>query len=82
MSAPAEIFADLKEIQYQSNLSVPLEVFDQDCLLKGRLSSKGSFIIRINGDEYAISQWVSPKRTRSFHLRECMIHCVEKTVLR
>ena len=66
MSAPADIFAELKEVEYQANLCNSLEVFDKDCLLQGRLSAKGSFILRLDNDEYALSQWVSPKRTRTF----------------
>ena len=66
MSAPADIFAELKEVEYQANLSNPLEVFDKDGLLQGRLSAKSSFILRLDNEEYALSQWVSPKRTRTF----------------
>ncbi len=66
MSKPAYIFAELKEIEYVTKLSDQLEVFSVNDLIRGRLSSKGSFILNTGKDEYAFSQWVSPKRTRTF----------------
>lgn len=66
MSKSTEVVAELKEIEYVTKLSNSLEVFKTDDLLSGRLSSKGSFILRTGKDEYAFSQWVSPKRTRTF----------------
>lgn len=60
------IVAELNEIEYTANLSDPLRIFELDYFLNGNLSSKGSFILRAGEDEYAFSQWVSPKRTRSF----------------
>ncbi len=66
MSSPANICAELKEVEYQATIPGALEVFNDSDLLNGDLSSKSSFIIRLNGDEYAISQWISPKRTRSY----------------
>lgn len=66
MNKSDEIVAELKEIEYVTKLSDSLEVFKTDDLLSGKLSSKGSFILRTEKDEYAFSQWVSPKRTRTF----------------
>ncbi len=66
MSSPANICAELKEVEYQTTMPGSLEVFDDSDLLNGHLSSKSNFIIKLNGNEYAISQWVSPKRTRSY----------------
>ena len=66
MSESANIFAELKEIEYTPKISSQLEVFGPDQLLSGELSSNGSFILQTGSEEYAFSQWVSPKRTRTF----------------
>jgi len=51
MSKPAYIFAELKEIEYVTKLSDQLEVFSVNDLIRGRLSSKGSFILNTGKDE-------------------------------
>ena len=66
MKKPDSIVATLKEIEYETKLPVELKAYDVGKFLKGDLSSKSSFIIKTADDEYAFSQWVSPKRTRSY----------------
>jgi len=66
VDSETNIVAELKKIEYITNLSNSLKVFELDDFLTGKLSSKGSFILKIGGEEYAFSQWVSPKRTRTF----------------
>ncbi len=66
LESGASIVAELREIEYVTKLADSLEVFGLDDFLSGKLSSKGSFILRTERDEYALSQWTSPKRTRTF----------------
>ena len=66
MNNPAKITAQLKEVTHIAKLCNPLESYSIDKLQAGCMQSKSSFLIHANGDEYAISQWVSPKRTRSY----------------
>ncbi|WP_424946226.1 hypothetical protein [Candidatus Spongiihabitans sp.] len=66
MSKSINIVAELKEIEYVTKLSVSLEIFEMNKFLSGKLSSKGSFMLKTASDEYAVSQWVSPKRTRTY----------------
>lgn len=55
MNNPSAIFAELKEIKYVTKISTPLEIFDINDFIKGNIASKGSFIIKSDKDEYAIS---------------------------
>lgn len=67
MSKSNDIVAELKEVEYVTKLSAPLEIFELNKFLSGKVSSKGSsFILKTASDEYAVSQWVSPKRTRTY----------------
>lgn len=66
MNAPNNIFAELKEVNYQPCLVESLLKFDTADLVDGNLASRSSFILNFMDNEYAVSQWVSPKRTRSF----------------
>ncbi len=66
MKKSANIFAELKEIQYKTKISKSLEVFNLNDFLNGKTSSKSNFILKSGEEEYALSQWISPKRTRSF----------------
>ena len=66
MNEPNKITAQLKEIEYTPKLSTSLEIFDIKDLVCEQLSTKSSFILALDKEEYAISQWLTPKRTRSF----------------
>lgn len=60
------IFAELQEVKYKPRIPVALKSHAVDDLLAGNLASKGAFILDCNGNAFAVSQWVSPKRTRTF----------------
>lgn len=56
----------IPEINYTPTLSKDLEMFEQSKLQTDELAQKASFILRFANNEYGFSQWVSPKRTRSY----------------
>ncbi len=56
----------IPEINYTPTLVKDLEIFDESVFSTGLLAQKASVILRFKGDEYGFSQWVSPKRTRSY----------------
>ena len=56
----------IPEINYKPTLVKDLDVFDESVLSTGLLAQKASVILRFKGNEYGFSQWVSPKRTRSY----------------
>ncbi len=60
------IIAELAEIKYQAKLIESLDTFNESELINGELHSKGSFILNLATEEVAMSQWVTPKRTRTF----------------
>lgn len=60
------LLATLKEVKYTTKIESNLERYSIDELVVGNLSSKASFILSFEEDLYAFSQWVSPKRTRTF----------------
>ena len=60
------IYGEIKGIEYKPFLHKPLTRFTFDKLDRA-LSEHASFILRINSEnEFAMSWWVSPKRTRSY----------------
>lgn len=61
-----KIYGEIKGIKYKLFLHKPLTRFTFDRLDRA-LSENASFILRVNSEnEFAISWWVSPKRTRSY----------------
>ena len=68
MSGVADITAELKEVTHAPKLRATSaeNVYDLSEFRGGCMRSASGFLVRVNGDEYAVSQWVSPKRTRSF----------------
>jgi len=60
------IFAELQEVTYEPRIPVELESYTAGDLLAGNLKSKGAFLLDCNGNKFAVSQWLSPKRTRTF----------------
>lgn len=56
----------IPEINYKPTLVKDLDVFDESVLSTDLLAQKASVILRFKGNEYGFSQWVSPKRTRSY----------------
>lgn len=61
-----EIFARIENIKYHPLNSSTLRTFRVGDILSGDAFKKSSFILHKDGEQFAISQWVSPKRTRSY----------------
>ncbi len=61
-----EILAEITELKYKPFLCKSLNVYNLEELEKA-LSRESSFILKLDdGNEIALSKWVSPKRTRSY----------------
>lgn len=61
-----EIYGEIRSIKYKIFLTKPLIHFTIGDLDKA-LSEKASFILKLDNDnKFAVSWWVSPKRTRSY----------------
>jgi len=60
-----DIFAEVKGIKYKPLLCRKLDIFNFNNIDEA-LEKETSFILRIDGNEIAVSWWVSPKRTRSY----------------
>jgi len=56
----------IPEITYTPTLINHLNYFDENDLLNNRLAQKSALVLKFQGDEFGFSQWVSPKRTRSY----------------
>ena len=61
-----DIFARIENIKYNPLNCSKLKTFQVEDILSGDAFGSGSFILQRNGEQIAISQWVSPKRTRSY----------------
>lgn len=59
-----DIFAQIENIKYTPLNCLDLQVFKREDILDA--FSKASFILQKDGEQIAVSQWVSPKRTRSY----------------
>ncbi len=60
-----EIFGRIEGISYKPFLCKPMSSYSISDLDQA-LSEKSNFVIKINGNNLAVSWWVSPKRTRSY----------------
>lgn len=60
-----DIVGQIKQIRYTPTLCSELDSYPFG-QLKPLLSSKGAFKLSLDGDHFAISRWVSAKRTRSY----------------
>lgn len=60
-----EITGHIKQIIYTPTLCNPLVSYPIS-QIKTLLSTKGAFKVNFNGDDFAVSRWVSAKRTRSY----------------
>lgn len=60
------ICAKLREVEYDATMAKPLPVYALAELLDGKLATRPAFVLKTARDEYGFSQWVSPKRTRTF----------------
>lgn len=66
MNNTVELLATLKEINYSAKIVSKLSTYPLIDLTNNSLISKANCILKTDKDSYAFSQWVSPKRTRSF----------------
>lgn len=61
-----EIFAEIQNLDYKPHLCRVLPEYNQ-CHLKEALLKDSNFVLNYDGTKkYAVSKWVSPKRTRSY----------------
>lgn len=61
------LFAELREVEYETKLNAPLSLFEESALRVGDLAGKAGFMLRTDDrNEYGFSQWLSPKRTRTY----------------
>lgn len=60
-----DIIGQIKQIKYTPTLCSQLYTYPID-QLRSLLSSKGAFKLKLDGDYFAVSRWVSAKRTRSY----------------
>ena len=61
-----KVFAKLKEVEYNAQMMSELSTYSLNDLKNNVLISQANFILYTSKNTYAFSQWVSPKRTRSF----------------
>lgn len=60
-----DITGQIKQIRYTPTLCSNLDVYSMDQLWNP-LSTMGAFKLNLDGDYFAVSRWVSAKRTRSY----------------
>lgn len=60
------IYCILEKVSYKPTLCDSLETCTMKEFLSGKAFEHASFLLDYNGTEIAVSQWVSPKRTRSY----------------
>lgn len=60
-----DISAEIKGVEYKPFLCKELDIFTENDI-DTALHKEASFIWEINGNQLAVSWWVSPKRTRSY----------------
>lgn len=56
----------IHEINYSPTICKELELFQDTDLRANNLARRAALILQYRQNEYALSQWVSPKRTRSY----------------
>jgi hypothetical protein len=61
-----EIFAKIENLNYKATLFPNLKEFNISKFLSGELGDKSSFILNYKNNLYGISQWKSPKRSRTY----------------
>lgn len=61
-----KIDAKIENLKYDPFLCQPLKTFGIDEFLSGSAFSNASFLLNYNKNSFAISHWVSPKRTRTY----------------
>lgn len=66
MTDALNIKAQIEDVQYNPQLCKELNLYPVEKFYSGEAFSDSSFVINHAGEKYAISTWVSPKRTRSY----------------
>ncbi len=61
-----EIIAKLENLKFRATLFPKLKEFDIDSFVSGKLARTSSYVLNYRNNSFGISQWVSPKRTRSY----------------
>jgi len=61
-----EVEAEIENITYNPTMCKELEEYSVEELFNGEAFDDGSFLVELEENEYAISWWVTPKRTRSY----------------
>ncbi len=61
-----EIIAKLENLKFTPTLLPKLKEFSIDDFVSGRLARIASYVLNYQNNSSGISQWVSPKRTRSY----------------
>ena len=61
-----KIDAKIENLKYNPFLCQPLKTFGIDEFLSGSAFNNASFLLNYNKNSFAISHWVSPKRTRTY----------------
>lgn len=61
-----KIDAKIENLKYESTLCQQLKTFGIDDFPSGAAFSKAAFLLSYKNNTFAISHWVSPKRTRSY----------------
>jgi len=61
-----EIIAKLENLKFKATLLPKLKESDINYFVSGKLARSASYILNYQNNSFGISQWVSPKRTRSY----------------
>ena len=61
-----DIKAKIEDLTYEPKLCKDLKTYSAQNLYSGKAFQDASFTVKLEENEYAISWWVSPKRTRSY----------------
>ena len=61
-----EVRAKRENLKYKATLFPNLKEYESDKFQSGELSKKASFILNFKDNHFAVSQWKSPKRTRTY----------------
>jgi len=61
-----EIIAKLENLKFRASLLPKLKEFNIDNFVSGKLARSASYVLNYQNNSFGISQWVSPKRTRSY----------------
>jgi hypothetical protein len=61
-----EIIAKLENLKFTPTLLSKLKEFNIDDFISGKLARTASYVLNYKNNSFGISQWVSPKRTRSY----------------